>query len=266
VWVVAASGTPIVLIHGFGVDHRLLLPLDPTIEAHGGWRRVYLDLPGMGASPADGIDSSEDLVAAVEAAIDAEVGGEPFAVLGASYGAMVARRVAHDRPVLGLASIAGVSGPAGGTRDLPPRTVLPARTAQDAAWWASLGDDDPALADYREMVVVPSRAGLEEHRRWVQPGVEAADTRALARLRARYSLDAEPEATDVLFERPTLFLTGRQDQAVGWRDAGRLLPHYPRATYLVLDAAGHNVHLDQPVQTATAITAWLDRVRESSAD
>jgi pimeloyl-ACP methyl ester carboxylesterase len=119
VWVVAAtvaamhvisrgSGTPIVLIHGFGVDHRLLLPLDPTIEAHGGWRRVYLDLPGMGASPADGIDSSEDLVAAVEAAIDAEVGGEPFAVLGASYGAMVARRVAHDRPVLGLASIAGV--------------------------------------------------------------------------------------------------------------------------------------------------------------
>ena len=48
---------------------------------------------------------------------------------------------------------------------------------------------------------------------------------------------------------------------VGYADAWRRLDHYPRASYVVLDGAGHNLHLDQPAQTATALTDWLDRLR-----
>ncbi len=265
------SGTPLVLLHGFGVDHRILAPLDPVVAALGGWRRIYVDLPGMGRSPGDGVASSEDVVAAVEATIRAEVGSEPFAVLGNSYGAMIARRVTRDLgdQVLGLATVAGVCGPAGGVRDLPPRTVLADAAARDDPWWTDVwlgtgddGADDPALAGYREMAVVPSAAALDLYRRWVHPGVEAADQAVLARIRECYSLDAEPEQTaSAPFARPALFLTGRQDQMVGFADAWRLLEHYPRGTFVVLDAAGHNVHLDQPEQTAAALTAWLGRLR-----
>lgn len=52
------SGVPLVLLHGFSVDHRLLLPLDPLIEAAGGWRRLYFDLPGHGESPAGDVSSA----------------------------------------------------------------------------------------------------------------------------------------------------------------------------------------------------------------
>src|SRR5262245_12369924 len=104
------SGTPLVLLHGFAVDHRLLLPLDPAIEASGTWRRISLDLPGHGASPAGDLSCAEEVVAAVEAEIRRRVGGEPFAILGSSFGGMIARRVAHDLrdQVLGLAALVPV--------------------------------------------------------------------------------------------------------------------------------------------------------------
>jgi pimeloyl-ACP methyl ester carboxylesterase len=63
------SGIPLVLLHGFSVDHRLLLPLDPAIEAAGGWRRLYFDLPGHGLSAMGGAASTEDVVQVVEAEI-----------------------------------------------------------------------------------------------------------------------------------------------------------------------------------------------------
>lgn len=43
------EGFPIVLIHGFTPDHRLMTGcMEPVFENQPGWHRIYLDLPGMG--------------------------------------------------------------------------------------------------------------------------------------------------------------------------------------------------------------------------
>lgn len=47
------------------------------------------------------------------------------------------------------------------------------------------------------------------------------------------------------FTKPTLFLLGRQDASVGYKDAWKILDNYPRATFAVLDKAGHNLQLEQ---------------------
>ncbi len=88
------AGTPLILIHGFGVDHRILVPLDPVLQSAGTWRRIYLDLPGTAGTPIGGAASTSDVVAAVEREIDARIGDEPFAILGNSFGGMIARQVA----------------------------------------------------------------------------------------------------------------------------------------------------------------------------
>jgi pimeloyl-ACP methyl ester carboxylesterase len=251
------SGTPLVLLHGFGLDHRSLLRLDPTLERAGGWRRLYLDLPGAARTPAGGISSTQEVADAVVAEIRRRLGDEPFAVLGNSFGGMIARHVAHElRPqVLGLATVAGVFVAPHDERDVPPRTVLHADPRSEPL----LGE---ALDAYRELAVVESVEAAQAFLDHVLPGLEGFDAAAQERIAARYALDRQPEdAHPEPFTAPTLHITGRQDEVVGHRDALRRIDHYPRATYATLDAAGHEILSEQPDLCRALIAEWLGRVR-----
>ena len=72
-----------------------------------GHRRIYVDLPGMGASSADGIDGPGDALDAIAAVVDDRIGDEPFLVVAQSYGGYLARGLVDRRPaqVAGLALI-----------------------------------------------------------------------------------------------------------------------------------------------------------------
>lgn len=256
------SGIPLVLLHGFGVDHRLLLPLDPVIESAGAWRRIHVDLPGHGGSPAGDVSSAEDVVAAVEAEIRDRLGAEPFAILGNSFGGMIARRVAHDLrdQVLGLGAIAAVFVAAHADRDVPAPVLL----SEDAAVLESLGE----VADaYAELAVVHTADNARAFVEQVRPGLISADQEAMERISRSYALDVEPEDTSPEpFTRPSLFVTGRQDHVVGYRDAWARVEHYPRATFVVLDGAGHNLQIDQPTLTAALVADWLVRVAAQTSN
>jgi pimeloyl-ACP methyl ester carboxylesterase len=252
------SGIPVVLLHGFGLDHRSLLPLDPTFERSGRWRRIYLDLPGATGSPAKAVASSQEVADAVVEEIRARAGAEPFAVLGNSFGGMIARYVAHElrSQVLGLATLAGVFVAPRDERTVPPRTVL----RREPGIVPLLG---AALAHYREDAVVESTADARAFLQYVLPGIDGADQRALDRIAESYSLDREPEDKHPEpFSQPALHLTGRQDDAVGYSDAWSRIGHYPRASFAALDAAGHNLLFEQPELCSALVADWLERIRQ----
>jgi pimeloyl-ACP methyl ester carboxylesterase len=100
----------------------------------------------------------------------------------------------------------------------------------------------------------------------VHPTLVSADQEGLERIAARYALDQEPEDADPEpFTQPALMITARQDQVVGYEDAWARRRHYPRATFVVLDAAGHDVHLDRPAVTAALVGDWVGRIRAAAS-
>jgi pimeloyl-ACP methyl ester carboxylesterase len=231
--------------------------LDPTFEHPGHWRRVYLDLPGATGSSATGVDSSQDVADAVVDEIRVRLGEEPFAVVGNSFGGMIARYVAHELRgrVLGLATLAGVFIAARDARTVPPRTVL----RREPRIVPLLG---AALEQYREDAVVESMDDARAFLEYVLPGLDGADQSAVDRIAERYSLDREPEeAHPEPFTQPTLHITGRQDDVVGYSDAWSRIGHYPRASFAALDAAGHNVLFEQRELCSALIANWLGRIR-----
>jgi pimeloyl-ACP methyl ester carboxylesterase len=252
------SGVPVLAVHGWSPDHRIMTGfLEPLFASRPGWHRLYPDLPGMGGTPAhENIASSDDVLAAVEEFIDEQIGDRPFLLVGESYGGYLSRAVVAGRPeqIRGLALVCPIGTAVDAAeRTLPPRQVI----SPDDALMASL--DKAEAESFGSLAVVQSEETLRRFREDVAPGLAAADMDALARIQRRWKLSEPPESRGS-YGGPTLIITGRQDWATGYADVYPLLDQYPRATFTVLDRAGHNAQIEQPTLVEALFHEWLDRV------
>jgi pimeloyl-ACP methyl ester carboxylesterase len=255
------AGTPVLALHGVDVDHREIMgALEPVFADRSGYRRIYPDLPGMGRTPApERIDSTDAVLDTLLGLVDAVIGEEAFLVVGHSYGGYLARAIANRRPsqVAGLALLCTLLGEQGREDERPEHVVLHA--ADDLDPDATLG---PAMAaEFRDYLVVQTPATLRRFQETVVPGMALADKAALERIFQRWELRTAPEQAPA-YANPTLILAGRQDATVGYAGSWRLLGHYPRATFAVLDRAGHALPHEQVGLLTALMGEWLDRVRE----
>ncbi|HZE38407.1 MAG TPA: alpha/beta hydrolase, partial [Stackebrandtia sp.] len=252
------TGTPVLALHGWPVDHRLMTGcLEPVFARREGYRRLYPDLPGMGASPADGIDSSDDMLGAIGEFIDEHIGDEPFLVVGESYGGYLARGLLQVRrsQVSGMALICPVGRELRNQdRTVPPRTVL----VDEPGLVEAL--DAETAADFTAVAVVRTSQTLRRFTADIKGTVY--DEAALERIKRRWELSMLPERGEP-YECPGLILTGRQDWATGYADVYALLDHYPRASFAILDRGGHNLQIEQPELFEAMTLEWLDRVAEA---
>jgi pimeloyl-ACP methyl ester carboxylesterase len=258
----SGKGTPVISLHGSTLDiHSMIGCMEPIFENRNGWKRIYLDLPGHGkTSGRDWIKGSDDVLQVVLDFIDNIISDTPFVLTGLSYGGYIARGIVHHRPeqVEGLLLIVPrvVSNPA--DRALPPKRVL----AKEESFLKKL--DAQLREGFEEVAVVQTQSHWSRYAKEIIPGVSVADNQFLQRLQP--SIDAFSFDVDELarkYERPTLILTGRQDHWVGYQDAWRILENYPRATFAVLDRAGHAVQLEQGDLFNALVNEWLDRVEET---
>lgn len=260
------TGRSIVFIHGWTMDHRdEMRTYEPIFSGLEGWRRHYLDLPGMGRTPpSPTIRTLDDMLAACLDAIAALVGRGRFCLAGTSAGAYLARGVlARMRgQVAGLLLRVPLVVPGDADRDLDK--VRPLIT-DDAAVAVLDADERAALGEV--LVQTPAyvatlRAKLHEA---VAPAQQLADDPFLSAIRddpARYRFSFDPDAAPVLCAGPSLIVAGRHDTHVGYRDAWRLMAKLPRAGFAVLDRAEHGLPIDQQALFSALVHDWLVRVRE----
>ena len=256
----SGDGTPVLALHGAGVDHREIMGgLEPVFAERPGYRRSYPDLPGMGRTPApEALGSNDDVLDLLLGFVDAIIADEAFLVAGQSYGGYLARAIANRRPgqVAGLALVCAVG--AGGAQDeRPEHVVLHAAGGLDPE--RDLGPE--LAAAFRDYLVVQTPATLRRFQQTVAPGAALVDRAALERLFQRWDLRTEPEQGPA-YANPALILAGRQDAVAGYAGVWRLLQLYPRATFAVLDRAGHALLHEQPGLATALLADWLDRVRE----
>lgn len=254
---VLGEGFPIVMLHGWPLNHQVLLHcMEPVFKNRNNWKRIYIDLPGMGNSePQPAIQNSDDMLEAVLHLLDGLIPEERFVVCGNSYGAYIARGVVHFRRnlALGLSLIAPMTIPESGDRELPSHTVL----KKDEALLSRLCKDD--AEEFSSMAVVQGQSEWERFRDEILLPSKQANDEFLIRVRQNgygFSFDISPTP----FEYPSLIITGRQDHVVGYQDPWRLFEQYPRATFAVLDMAGHNLQIEQPEVFEVLVHNWLNRL------
>lgn len=248
------SGVVVVILHGaYSARDELRAALEPIFVARQGHRRLYVDLPGMGESVAhESIVSSADVLDLIDELIATEVGAQPFAVIGHSYGAHLARGIAarHPHQALGIALICALIPDA--MTPEPHEIVLIEGDPYEII-------DRAHVDEFRGYFVSHTPESAQRFNDAVVPALGRFDDAAVERVMERWEFPTHTDGAP--FDGETLILTGRHDSAVGFREQFRLVDSYPRATYVVASGAGHALPHERPDLVAAVLGEWLRRLR-----
>ncbi|ERI98542.1 alpha/beta hydrolase [bacterium 210820-DFI.6.52] len=252
------EGMPLVAIHGWtGCRLQMTERLEPVFADLPGYRRIYLDLPGMGETPPCArVQNTDEMLAFVRAFIDWVVGEKvPYLVAGHSYGGYLVRGLlaAEDSRAAGGILLCPVANPVHARRVLPPLVPL----VEEPAFVQAL--PQPEREAYGGAIAVQNRRSYAAWQREIDGVKDRFDAGYLdAIVRTGYGYARLPEEGKTV-DAPALLFLGRQDDVVGYEEMLELLPHYPRATLALLEHAGHQLAIDQPETFVAMTRCWLKK-------
>lgn len=223
------DGAAVVLLHGWGANMRLLMPLAEALSKHG-FRCYMLDLPGFGDSdPPPHAWTVHDYVDFVLAFMDAQ-GLERVHLFGHSFGGrlsiVLGAEYAHRIDKMVLCDAAGVKPQLPWYRQLPITLYRAVEDKIDAE--SAVGKAvDKLRTVYRQ------RVGSADY---LSAGA-MKDT-----LLAVIDEDLLPYAPKIT--RPTLLVWGDQDEDTPLWQAKKLEAAIPDAGLVLMQGAGHYAYLD----------------------
>ena len=249
---ILGEGTPVLIIHGWGIDRTTMqAAFEPSFAKVGGYKRYYIDLPGMGRSEHGDVRNSDDMLKLIyDFAIN--VIGEKFVIAGQSYGGLLARGFVNKYGDLVQKMILLCPCVIPGVRQ--GRVELLTVVEKDDELLASLTKEE--YDNFTLMNVRLTRDVWERYRKDLLPALQRADWEFLNNtLEGSFSFDPDdlPEPVKI----PALIIAAKLDSEVGYKDQFDLMEKYVNSTYCAVENAGHNLQIEQPEIFENVLTSWL---------
>ena len=250
---VMGEGQPILIL-----GKHMMKSLEPIFDMKPGWKRIYINYPGIGNTKVtDDIKTSDDILSVIIEFIDKIIGTEKFLLAGFSYSSYLARGVIYKRPELikGLLMICPVIVADSSQRNIENNTMV----FRDHKFISTLAESE--LEDLQPFVIHDKNI-WDKAQDLNKETENLADMIFFNRLKQNgwYSFSFEVDYLKSPFNEPTLILLGRQDSIVGYKDVFKIADNFPRASIVILDMAGHNLNIEQEKLFNTLVLEWLGRI------
>jgi len=246
------AGLPVVLIHGFPLDHTIW---QAQIEALSpDYRVIAPDLRGHGDSPAsDGVYSMDLLARDVLALLD-DLGVERAVWVGHSmggYATMAALRLAPER-ILGVALV--------NTHPFADSDARRLERIQSAELVMENGASDLAFS-LMSTLFGPHYDRQSRQAQAIKDLMAATPPEGVNG--ALRGMAERPDSSDTLraLRVPALVIAGADDPGVTPAIAEQTAQMIPDAELVIIPNAGHLAPVEQPEQTTAALREFLGRVK-----
>ena len=232
------EGLPIINLHGFMLDHRVLKGcMEPIFTKRNNFKRIYFDLPGMGKTKAESWIKNSDHMLELSIEFIKKINpNQIYLIVSESYGSYLARGIIYKEPkyLEGALFICPVIKAEQNKRSLPNNGIT---------------------------ISQPNIETSDRYKKEIQSAIEVANSVFLDEfLKVGYPFSFNVDKKIKKFEKPSLFLLGKQDLVVGYQDAWDIVKNYPHATFAILDHAGHNLQIEQEEFFNLFVNEWLDRI------
>ncbi|MBR3033570.1 MAG: alpha/beta hydrolase [Clostridiales bacterium] len=249
---VIGDGTPVLIIHGWGISRITMKgAFEPVFTKLDGYKRYYIDLPGMGNSEHGDVKNSDDILELLHG-FASDVISEPFIIIGQSYAGLLTRGFVNKYPELLKKIILLVPCIIPGVRQgrVEPHRIV----EQDEDLLSSLTQEE--RDSFTLMNVVLTREVWERYEQYLMPALASADWDFLNNvLEGSFSFD--PDDLKEPCTIPCLIIAAKQDTEVGYKDQFDLMEKYTNATYCAVEKAGHNLQIEQPEIFEGLVRNWL---------
>ncbi|MCL2592348.1 MAG: alpha/beta hydrolase [Defluviitaleaceae bacterium] len=256
------SGRPILCLHRFTEDHGLMKGcIEPLFRNIAGYRRIYLDMPGMGKTPAkDWIKNADIMLDTLKKFVDKVIGNEGFLLIGASYGAYMSLGMAYDTnmKIEGMFLFNPCTVPDSEKRNVPDDV----ETFEEEGIEEFIEGEDVENSDYFfDEAVVLTKETWSRYKNEVLPAYKLTNTEFCENYRENgYAFSFNSELQDLQFPNPVTVFTGRQDDSAGYEDSWKLLKHLPCLTFIALDGVGPLMQIENPEAFNFHLEGWLKRI------
>ena len=254
----ADDGLPLVLLHGFPLDHRMW---DEVARLFPAGRAVHaVDLPGTPGHATDLPEPSLEASADVVAEALRGAGVERAVVAGLSMGGYVALALVERHPEL-VAALALVDTKS--TADAPEARANRLRIAAEAERSGSVDPVRPMASSLLGESTVSSQPEVADQvAAWIdqqEPAGIAWSQRAMA---------ARPDRSEVLraFDGPVVVVVGDEDTVTPIEAAEHLVATSVQARLVVVQRAGHLSSVEQPAAVAAALADLAQAADATSQD
>ncbi|GAB6109024.1 alpha/beta fold hydrolase [Fusibacter bizertensis] len=249
------EGMPIVMIHGFQLDHRVMLGACEPLLKDKKFKRIYFDLPGMGLTKDyHQIKNADQMIKSIAQLIKPLVGNEKFLIAGMSYGGYLARglRCHFEDQVKGMFLFVPVVKPLSEMRKLPVHRVLD----EDKAYAATLLSSE--LEEIRALNAVINSYVIDRQRIEIDEALLLGDEEYMDEYQAKgYKASYNVDSNNASFDKPVVIMAGKQDSVVGFEDQYALSLQFPRSTYIAVDCAAHAMHIEQAALFNAVFNGWI---------
>lgn len=255
------QGRPLLCIHGFPEDHGVMVGcVEPLMTEADAYRRIYIDLPGMGLSPANfSIRCGDDMLDTLQGFIREVIEEEQFLLAGQSYGGYLALGLTYKM----AAQIAGLYLLCPCTIADRTRRILPKRKlVRREEIVRGSGATEAEFEEFLEYAAVATQYTWDRYAKEILPAFGRADEAFITAYQsgAGYGFSFESAMREgIHFEGPACFLTGALDDCTGYADAWALLPGFQDASFTALAGAGHNAQIEYPEYFGFTFRDWLGR-------
>ncbi|WP_283679842.1 alpha/beta hydrolase [Lentilactobacillus sp. Marseille-Q4993] len=237
------TGKPIVFIHGMDLDCRSMRAVYEPLPELVNYRRIYIDLPGMGKSKVSSEIKSDEILNSISTFIAEITDSQPIVLVGHSYGGYLAAGLAHQlgSQITSLFLTCPVI-----EADRRNRTVEQHQT---------YGDKQISVAtnqytwfdDYYETNVKISDDTWNLYKKAIIPGLLSGSRFFKETLATgeNYPFSFDDELKASYHPMNAEILLGEYDNIVGYKDQQKLFSRMFDANIEVIAESGHNLPIDQ---------------------
>ncbi|MCL2286483.1 MAG: alpha/beta hydrolase [Firmicutes bacterium] len=255
------EGKPVLCLHRFTEDHGLMKGcLEPFFANTPGYRRIYLDMPGMGKTPArEWIKNADIMLDTLKKFISGIIGNEGFLIIAASYGCYMSLGMAYggDMNIDGMFLFNPCTVPDSTKRNTPDGVD----TFEEDGIEEFVESQNIENSDYFfDEGVVMTKETWHRYKTEILPAYRLTDKTFCENYRKNgYAFTFDTELKNLQFSNPITVFTGRQDDSAGYEDSWNLLKHLPRLTFVSLDGVGPLMQIENPDAFNFHLKDWLSR-------